>query len=751
MTDNNDFAHIQRLNSTIMAKCEWTSSLMGMRQTGEEVHHRRTKTHRKANAFLQELLDQRSDGNTVDDDGVTDRYHRFLRTKSNLNDDSHVLDEFDRRLRALNNNRLLKDSKSIDTGLNSIRSQIKPNMKDRYWTSSKSTLDSNLLSSIPSQGSQTNIRSNAIDHQSSSSSSEDSTTISQKPSTRRVDNLEETEIISVPSMYRDITQPHVQRDTDRMEESAIPSVHYPSTKTLQKSNVLRMDSSEDAEELSTSLLNRFIAQSHIQQDLDQTRKSSISSSSSSATTNIYGSKVQQTNEDDVTEESIKPSLLRSVTNSQVQYTNDDSGNYRKETSIPSSYHTTTTKIKQKSNVQHADSNEETETSFVSTSKQSTIKNSPKQLVQHTDDSEYIEENSISSVISSATKPLHELQVQQLDSNKSIAQSSTSAVQRSIRKPSNTGKTIDTKHVDEFSKKRLPKSQIEHTDPTRENSETLSSSIQVPSKTLYRPVARRADGSEIISTVTAENPIRNTSTTNSLFNQRFFPRSLLSHESISLNSTKKNLSSSSPPPMKQYDNTQLFYLLDCIENECTPNDFTQILDQLNLSFGQVSKIDDDTAVHNDDNDDDMTRENMTIIPNLFDESYSSQDYYTTFIVNIDDPRKLSLYTMTISTVQLSPFRIIPYSILIGHRPFLQHSKDTNFKRFRSQQYNYTYQVIAVESFTNMERIQMNDIILKINDQSVWNLTIDVVRKILRESNQQSNKCSLKLARLCQPFI
>ena len=144
MTDKNNFANIQRLNSTIMAKCEWTSSLIGMRKTGEEIHHRRTKTHQKANEFLQELFDQRSDGNTFDDNGVTDRYHRFLRTKSNLGDDGYVLDEFDRRLRALNNNRLSRNFKSTDEGLNAISTQVKHSTREEDFDDHTKSRVSNL-------------------------------------------------------------------------------------------------------------------------------------------------------------------------------------------------------------------------------------------------------------------------------------------------------------------------------------------------------------------------------------------------------------------------------------------------------------------------------------------------------------------------------------------------------------------------------------------------------------------------------
>ncbi len=125
MSEKNNFSNVQRLNSAVMAKYEWKSSLRAMRKSGEETHDRRTKTYRKANQFLQELLEQRSDGSSLDDTDVIDRYNKFLRNKSNSNDDSHLLDEFNRRLHALNNNRPNQTSKtlkstnkpSISTGL----------------------------------------------------------------------------------------------------------------------------------------------------------------------------------------------------------------------------------------------------------------------------------------------------------------------------------------------------------------------------------------------------------------------------------------------------------------------------------------------------------------------------------------------------------------------------------------------------------------------------------------------------------
>ena len=105
MSENKQFADLQRLNSAVMAKYQWTSSLIGMQRTSDETHNRRTQTRRKANEFLQELLQKRSDGSLMDDNGALDRYHKFLKYRTNLDNDDDLLNEFDRRLRALNNHR----------------------------------------------------------------------------------------------------------------------------------------------------------------------------------------------------------------------------------------------------------------------------------------------------------------------------------------------------------------------------------------------------------------------------------------------------------------------------------------------------------------------------------------------------------------------------------------------------------------------------------------------------------------------
>ncbi|CAF4463367.1 unnamed protein product [Rotaria sp. Silwood2] len=469
MNEKDSFSNVQRLNSAIMAKYEWASSRIGMQKSGEEIHDRRTKTYRKANEFLQELLQKRSDGSSIDDNGAIDRYHKFLKYKTNFNDDDSILDEFDRRLRALHNNNRRKqtakiykpnDSESISIGLQTT-SEIENNTKEliQYFnaqersnsstmTSSLNTINPSILSNISFDESQTNISLNTDEHQSSS------------------------------------------------EQSLTSSSYY-------------------------------------------------------------------------------------------------------------------------------------------------------------------------SVI----------------------------------------------------------------------------------KTLHKPIARRADGSEV-KVISKENSLQYTTSNVLPFNHCYFPRSLLSREQININKiTKRQLPS---PPIEQYNKNQLFHLLDQLDNECSPVDFATILDQLTLSSVQIQQIDNSSIslINNDEYDD---NENIFIIPNLFDESLSLSDYYTISTFNIDDPRKMTLYTMTIGTVQLKPSCLIPYSILNGRRPLLQSSIETDFKQVRSKRQKHICQVTAIESLTDIEYLRENDIILKINNQSVYHLNINDIIDILQQQYKTSNYCLLTIARFCQPFI
>jgi hypothetical protein len=238
----------------------------------------------------------------------------------------------------------------------------------------------------------------------------------------------------------------------------------------------------------------------------------------------------------------------------------------------------------------------------------------------------------------------------------------------------------------------------------------SSSSHSITNTLHKPKVRRADGTEIIVTETIK-PLRRASSNLLIFHHCYFPRSLKSHEQIHASTTsEKQVSSSSSSPIEQYDNHQLFHLLDQIENDCSPIDFTTMLNQLTLSSVETHQTDNQISFRSDHEDEE--KENTFIIPNLFEQSSLSRDYYTTFTVNIDDPRKMSVYTMTIGIVQLSPSLTFPYSILNGRRPLLQCSIRTSFKQIHSKRSKHTCQVTAIESLTNIESLKENDIILKV---------------------------------------
>ncbi|CAM2703897.1 unnamed protein product [Rotaria socialis] len=472
MNAEDNFSNVQRLNSAVMAKYEWASSRMGMQKTGVEVHDRRSKTYRKANEFLQGLLQKRSDGSSLDDNGTIDRYRKFLRYKTNCNHDDNTLDEFDRRLRSLNQN--------------NRRNQIS---------------------------------------------------------------------------------------------------------TLKKSNNMT---------------------------------ESITTDSQTTTT---------TNE------------IENNTNELVQYLNHEK------------------QLK----------------SFTNTSSTSTTDRSVSSTIFF-DDSE---------INISLTTEEHQ---------SSSGHSSISSSNHSIR------------------------------------------------KTLYKPIARRANGSEITADST-KSSLQSTSTNGLIFQRCHFPRSLLSREQVNANITiKRQLPS---PPIQQFDISQLFYLLDRLDNESSPSDFTVTLDQLTLSTVHMNRTDDNISLVSDNEYEDQ--ETNFIIPNLFDQSTPLPDYYKISTYHVDDPKNLSLYTMTIGTVQLSSSHLIPYSILNGRRPLLKSSVGTDFRKVRSKRHKHTCQVTAIESLIDTEYLKENDIILKINYQGVYHLSTDAIRDILQQSTENSNDCLLTIARLCQPCL
>ena len=225
--------------------------------------------------------------------------------------------------------------------------------------------------------------------------------------------------------------------------------------------------------------------------------------------------------------------------------------------------------------------------------------------------------------------------------------------------------------------------------------------------LHKPKARRIDNSEIII-IPTDNSLQKTSTNALLFKHCHFPRSLLSHKRTNTNlEVEKNLSSS---PIEQYDQNQLFYLLDRLDNHCSSIGFTKMLDQLTLSTIQTQQIDNNISLVNDNEYKD--EENIVSISSLFDSSLLSSNYYEIFTFTVDNLRNLYMYTMTIGIVQLNSSCLIPYSILNGRRPYLQTSMKTNFKPIRSKQQKYNCQVTAIESLTDIDYLKENDIILKV---------------------------------------
>ncbi|CAF0826509.1 unnamed protein product [Adineta ricciae] len=299
-----------------------------------------------------------------------------------------------------------------------------------------------------------------------------------------------------------------------------------------------------------------------------------------------------------------------------------------------------------------------------------------------------------------------------------------------------------------------------------NSSTLSSThSQTP--TLHVPKARRADGTELgllspssssrSSLSFSKSPVL---TNISLFNHSYLPRSLTTRGKFNVNSTfKRQLptvpSSDQKPVLQEHiSSDQLYDLLDNLDTPSSQDTFTHKLEQITVST-KVSTNEESHANHSSvENPPVMNNDKENILPNLFNHCQTSsreEQFYSTFQINIEDVKDLILYTMTLSTVQLSASILLPYSILNGRRPLLTCSNQTCFKKISSKQPKNTYQVTAIEKSLNATEFQPNDIILKVNDQSVWGMTTDEISELLRTSTQRSNPCSLTFARLCQPFI
>ena len=418
MTEKNDFASVQRRNSEVMAKYEWTSSLMSMQKSAHEIHDRRSKTHRKANEFLQGLLEKRSDGSLLDDHGALDRYQRFLKykTKSNGDDDDELLNEFDRRLRALSKER---------------RTQVM--------------------------------------------------------------NKKETMLFQA------------SRDTD---------------------------------------IDRYWRKFP--------EKSSLSKSTTTTASNH--------------------SLRSSITS----------------------------------------------------------ENNPSSIHLSADDRQ-----------------------------------STPSLER-------------------------------------------SSSNETNSQTIHKPKVCRADGTEVLPLPTRRT-LRRASSNILIFNHCHFPRALKSCKPMN-SSIHSEEHVSSMSSIVQQDHTELFHLLDQIENESSHVNFTNMLDQFIVSSTQISPI--GSHISSTSEQQSENQEEIFIHSNLFDQTELSSPYYTTLNINVDNAKRISVYTMTIGIVQLTPSVTVPYSILNGRRPFLQSSIQTNFRKVYSKRPKHISQVTAIESSPNTELLRENDIILKV---------------------------------------
>lgn len=419
MTGKNDFQNIQRRNSEVMAKYEWTSSLMSMQKSPNEIHDRRSKTHRKANEFLQGLLQKRSDGSLLDDHGALDRYQRFLKYKTKSNDDD-VLSEFDRKLRALNKER---------------RNQV---MNTKESMTVKTT------------------------------------------------DCQVTRETQIDSQWK--------KFPDRIRE----------IKSTTTSN-------------NTSLL------------------SSIASESNHSSVHFF-----------------------------------------------------------------------------------------------------------------------------VDGHRSTP----SSLEQSL----------------------------------------ASSSNETNSNKIHKPKVRRADGTEFIPPPTRRT-LRRASSNILIFNHCHFPRALKSRESIK--STSFEQEASPVLSIVQQDCTELYHILDQIENESSHVNLTNMLDQFLVSSTQIPSIEKSISEHQSEQG-----EEIVIHSNLFDQADLSSSYYTTVTMNVENTKRISLYTMTIGIVQLTPSLTVPYSILNGRRPVLQSSIRTNFRKIYSKRPKHISQVTAIESSSNTDTLQVNDIIIRV---------------------------------------
>lgn len=221
-----------------------------------------------------------------------------------------------------------------------------------------------------------------------------------------------------------------------------------------------------------------------------------------------------------------------------------------------------------------------------------------------------------------------------------------------------------------------------------------------------------DGSEIIVISSASPPLAQASPKALLSNRCLFPRSLTGRERATNNPTAKTHHSSSP--VEQFDRTQVLQLLDQLDTPRSSVEFATMLNQLTVTIVPPVQTFCQDTTYEESIPDEEIGDSPFIYSNLFDPMPSAENYYSTLTMTIEDPTQISLYTMTIGTVQLTSSLLVPYSILNGHRPVLEPSFETTFKRIRSKRSPHTCQVTAVDFHTaNVERLRQNDIILKVS--------------------------------------
>jgi hypothetical protein len=276
----------------------------------------------------------------------------------------------------------------------------------------------------------------------------------------------------------------------------------------------------------------------------------------------------------------------------------------------------------------------------------------------------------------------------------------------------------TNHIESSSIHHQHSISMDKTEPLDSSKLSLNHSL---TQTLYAPKARRFDGTEIV--VVSKSSLQPASSNVLLFNHCHFPRSLKSHGKTNTTSTIKRQLPSLPivqsVEYKQFNCDQLYNLLDHLNND-SHNNFTKILDQLTLSTvidnqGKNSSIENLSLINSENEQEEEEEEGENILPNIFSQSSTQEKlFYSKLIFNINDPKNIYLYKMTLSIVQLSASILLPYSILNGRRPLLKCSNQTNFKQIHSKQRKSTYQVTAIESSSNNEQLQQNDILLKVKE-------------------------------------